>query len=79
MWVGYPGQSGGAAIADAIFGVTVPSSKLAMTWYPQSFADTVALSDYRMRPDAASGYPGRTHRFYKGLAVFPFGQLLNQL
>ena len=77
MWVGYPGQSGGTAIADAIFGRTNPSARLSMTWYPESFVKQVSLSDYRMRPDKASGYPGRTHRFYNGPTVFPFGHGLS--
>ncbi|KAK6156888.1 hypothetical protein DH2020_011136 [Rehmannia glutinosa] len=39
LWVGFPGQAGGAAIADVIFGYHNPSGKLPMTWYPQSYAD----------------------------------------
>ena len=33
MWVGYPGQAGGAAIAEAVMGVTPVSGRLPMTWY----------------------------------------------
>ena len=76
LWCGYPGQSGGAAIADAIFGASQssPTGKLTQTWYPQSFADKVGLKDMRMRPDDSSGYPGRTYRFYTGGdEVFRFG------
>lgn len=31
------------------------------------------MTDMRMRPDPAAGYPGRTYRFYTGEVVFPFG------
>ena len=38
-----------------------------MTWYDEGFCDAVNLTDYRMRPDPATGYPGRTHREHSGL------------
>ncbi|KAK2437393.1 putative beta-D-xylosidase [Trifolium repens] len=73
LWVGYPGEAGGAAIADVIFGYHNPSGRLPMTWYPQSYVDKVPMTNMNMRPDPATGYPGRTYRFYKGETVFSFG------
>jgi hypothetical protein len=77
MWFGYPGQSGGAAIADAIFGATNPSGKLTLTWYPESFVTAVNISDMGMRPNKTTGNPGRSHRFYTGTPVFAFGEGLS--
>lgn len=45
-----------------------------MTWYPQSFVN-VKMTDMRMR--SATGYPGRTYKFYKGPKVFEFGHGLS--
>ncbi|KAK7319397.1 hypothetical protein RJT34_04118 [Clitoria ternatea] len=73
LWVGYPGEAGGAAIADVIFGFHNPSGRLPMTWYPQSYVDKVPMTNMNMRPNPATGYPGRTYRFYKGETVFSFG------
>lgn len=73
LWAGYPGQAGGAAIADVLFGTTNPGGKLPMTWYPQSYLAKVPMTDMSMRADPSRGYPGRTYRFYKGPVVFPFG------
>ncbi|CAH2044631.1 unnamed protein product [Thlaspi arvense] len=71
IWAGYPGQAGGAAIANIIFGVANPGGKLPMTWYPQDYVAKVPMTIMAMR--ASGNYPGRTYRFYKGPVVFPFG------
>lgn len=77
MWCGYPGQSGGDAIADAIFGKTNPSGRLTLTWYPESLTKQVPITDMHMRPNKTSGNPGRTYRFYTGTPVFKFGEGLS--
>ena len=35
------------------------------------------MTDMRMRPDPATGYPGRTYRFYTGETVYTFGDGLS--
>ncbi|KAL3538612.1 hypothetical protein ACH5RR_001978 [Cinchona calisaya] len=77
LWVGFPGEAGGAALADVIFGLHNPSGRLPMTWYPQSYVEKVSMTDMNMRPNPATGYPGRTYRFYKGETVFSFGDGLS--
>nr|BBF98353.1 beta-D-xylosidase/alpha-L-arabinofuranosidase [Nepenthes alata]BBF98355.1 beta-D-xylosidase/alpha-L-arabinofuranosidase [Nepenthes alata] len=77
LWVGYPGEAGGAAIADVIFGSYNPSGRLPMTWYPESFADNVPMTNMNMRPNPSTGYPGRTYRFYTGQTVYSFGDGLS--
>jgi hypothetical protein len=77
MWCGYPGQSGGTSVADAIMGNTNRFGKLSLTWYPEAFAKAVKLTDMGMRPNQATGNPGRTYRFYTGTPVFKFGEGLS--
>jgi beta-glucosidase-like glycosyl hydrolase len=79
LWAGYPGQSGGTAIAEALFGLHSPSGRLTQSWYPQGFADSVSMFDMTMRPNASSGSPGRSYRFYNSSGsaqqplLYPFG------
>ncbi|KAF3657276.1 Beta-D-xylosidase 4 [Capsicum annuum] len=77
LWVGFPGEAGGAALADIVFGYYNPSGRLPMTWYPQSYADKVDMTNMNMRPDPKTGFPGRSYRFYKGPTVFNFGDGLS--
>ncbi|XP_076958993.1 putative beta-D-xylosidase 7 [Bidens hawaiensis] len=72
LWGGYPGEAGGIALAQTIFGDNNPGGKLPMTWYPRQFVK-IPMTDMRMRPDPSSGYPGRTYRFYTGPKVYRFG------
>lgn len=72
LWAGYPGEAGAIALAEVIFGDHNPGGRLPITWYPQDFTK-IPMTDMRMRPDPASGYPGRTYRFYHGRKVFNFG------
>ncbi|XP_060200718.1 probable beta-D-xylosidase 7 [Lycium barbarum] len=72
LWVGYPGESGAAALAEIIFGEHNPGGRLPVTWYPKEF-NKIPMTDMRMRPVSSAGYPGRTYRFYNGPKVYEFG------
>ncbi|XP_024170476.1 probable beta-D-xylosidase 7 [Rosa chinensis] len=72
LWAGYPGEAGGIALAEIIFGDHNPGGRLPVTWYTQDYIKT-PMTDMRMRHDKKSGYPGRTYRFYTGERVFDFG------
>lgn len=75
LWAGYPGQSGGRALAEVLFGDVNPAGRLPFTVYPAGYAQQVAMTDMNMRPSARS--PGRTYRFYTALPVFAFGSGLS--
>eukprot|EP00943_MAST-04B_sp_MAST-4B-sp1_P002064 g2064.t1 len=77
LWTGYPGQSGGIAIANTLTGKNVPSGRLTQTFYPASFVDDVSMFDMNMRPNVKTGNPGRSYRFYTGTPVFKFGDGLS--
>ncbi|KAL2241468.1 UNVERIFIED_CONTAM: putative beta-D-xylosidase 6 [Sesamum indicum] len=72
LWIGYPGETGGKALSDIIFGHYNPGGRLPMTWYPESFT-SVPMSDMNMRADPSRNYPGRTYRFYVGERIYGFG------
>jgi beta-glucosidase len=60
----YPGQEGGTAVADVIFGDFNPSGKLPVTFY-KSTAQLPEFTDYSME--------NRTYRYFKGEPMYAFG------
>ncbi|KAK9936730.1 hypothetical protein M0R45_013558 [Rubus argutus] len=73
MWAGFPGEQGGRAIADVVFGHYNPGGRLPLTWYPADYVDMLPLTSMPLRPIDSLGYPGRTYKFYNGSTVYPFG------
>ena len=60
----YPGQAGGTAIADVIFGDYNPSGRLPVTFY-KDINDIPPFSDYDMK--------GKTYRYFEGEPLYEFG------
>jgi beta-glucosidase len=60
----YPGESGGTAIAETLFGDNNPSGRLPLTFYA-STAQLPAFDDYSMKE--------RTYRYFSGTPLYPFG------
>jgi beta-glucosidase len=64
----YPGQAGGTAIAEAIFGVTNPGGRLPVTFY-RAISDLPPIDDYEMTD--------RTYRYFSGQPLYAFGHGLS--
>jgi len=60
----YPGEQGGHALADILFGNVSPSGRLPVTFY-KSLHDLPSYESYAMRD--------RTYRYFKGPVQYPFG------
>jgi beta-glucosidase len=60
----YPGEEGGTALADILFGDYSPGGRLPITWI-RSLEDIPAFTDYSM--------PGRTYRYSEKPPLYPFG------
>ena len=60
----YPGQAGGEAVADVLFGDYNPGGRLPVTFY-RSVDDLPPFEDYAME--------GHTYRYFRGEPLFPFG------
>lgn len=60
----YPGGEGGNAVAELLAGDFSPAGRLPVTFY-KSAEQLPAFGDYSMN--------GRTYRYFKGEALYPFG------
>jgi beta-glucosidase len=64
----YPGEEGGSALADVLFGDYNPAGRLPVTFY-KSALQLPAFNDYRME--------GKTYRYFRGDPLYPFGHGLS--
>jgi len=64
MYAWYPGERGGDAVADIIFGNVSPSGKLPIT-FPRSVEQLPPYEDYSMK--------GRTYKYMTESPMYPFG------
>lgn len=64
LYAWYPGQAGGTALAEILFGKISPSGRLPVT-FVHSVDELPAFEDYAMK--------NRTYRYFEGEALYPFG------
>ena len=64
LLAGYPGQQGGNAVADVLFGDYNPAGRLPVTYY-KSVNQLPPFEDYNMQ--------GKTYRYFTQEPLYPFG------
>ena len=64
LFAWYPGEEGGSAVADVIFGDYNPAGRLPVTFY-KDIEQLPDFRDYNMN--------GRTYRYFEGDPLYPFG------
>jgi beta-glucosidase len=64
----YPGQKGGTAVAEVLFGKYNPAGRLPVTFY-NSVDELPPFTEYSMK--------GRTYRYFTGTPLYPFGSGLS--
>ena len=60
----YPGEEGGAAVAETLSGKNNPAGRLPVTFY-KDVTQLPPFEDYAMK--------GRTYRYFEGTPLYPFG------
>lgn len=64
LFVWYPGEEGGTAVSDVLFGTISPSGRLPIT-FPKSLNQLPDFDDYSMK--------GRTYKYMNQDPLYPFG------
>lgn len=64
----HPGEAGGTAVADVLYGDYNPAGRLPVTFY-KNVGQLPDYEDYSMK--------GRTYRYFEGTPLFPFGHGLS--
>ncbi len=64
LFTWYPGQAGGTALAEILFGEKCPGGRLPLTFY-HGVEELPPFEDYSMK--------NRTYRYFEGQPLYPFG------